>query len=170
MHQDLLAQALTLSQLDQRRPKQANLRRAVSSAYYAFFHFLASEACRTVLGTGQNAVTYRNVLARAFDHGAMKDACNSFSGGSLPRTVTKGLPPSFRIAPDLRSIAAAFVEAQERRHSADYDRSERFTRDDVIAFVQEVQLAIEKFQRLVDDESRRFFLVSLMVWKTLSKR
>lgn len=100
----------------------------------------------------------------------MKDACNSFAGGSLPKTVARGLPPGFRISSDIRSIAASFVEAQEKRHSADYDRTERFTRDDVIAFVTEVQLAIEKFELVGDDPTRRFFLISLLTWKTLSKR
>ena len=35
LHEDLLILAEHLAQLDARRPKQANLRRAVSSAYYA---------------------------------------------------------------------------------------------------------------------------------------
>lgn len=41
---DLLDQAKQLAQLDLRRPKQANLRRAVSSACYGLFHLLTSEA------------------------------------------------------------------------------------------------------------------------------
>src|SRR5208337_2257920 len=44
LHAELLDQAEQLAQLDPRRPKQANLRRAVSSAYYALFHLLAWEA------------------------------------------------------------------------------------------------------------------------------
>ena len=44
LHGDLLEQAVHLAQVDTRRPKQANLRRAVSSAYYALFHLLAAEA------------------------------------------------------------------------------------------------------------------------------
>ena len=44
LHADLLDQAEQLAQLDPRRPKQANLRRAISSAYYALFHLLAWES------------------------------------------------------------------------------------------------------------------------------
>jgi hypothetical protein len=44
VHEDLLEQAVRLAMLDVRRPKQANLRRAVSSAYYAVFHLLVDEA------------------------------------------------------------------------------------------------------------------------------
>jgi hypothetical protein len=43
LHADLLEQAGHLAQFDPTRPKQANLRRAVSSANYALFHMLASE-------------------------------------------------------------------------------------------------------------------------------
>ena len=41
---DLLAQADLLLHLEKRRPKQASLRRAVSAAYYALFHFLIEES------------------------------------------------------------------------------------------------------------------------------
>jgi hypothetical protein len=40
LHADLLEQAGNLARLDPTRPKQVNLRRAVSSAYYALFHLL----------------------------------------------------------------------------------------------------------------------------------
>ncbi|HQZ68834.1 MAG TPA: hypothetical protein PLY87_27290 [Planctomycetaceae bacterium] len=47
MHFDLLQQAESLARLDQRgAPRQANLRRAVSSTYYALFHFLVDESCK----------------------------------------------------------------------------------------------------------------------------
>lgn len=45
MHDDLLAQAEALARLDAKKPKQVNLRRAISSAYYAVFHCLVHHAC-----------------------------------------------------------------------------------------------------------------------------
>ena len=50
MYKDLLEQALRLAKLDAKKPKQANLRRAISSAYYALFHMLVNEACRVQVG------------------------------------------------------------------------------------------------------------------------
>jgi hypothetical protein len=41
---DLLAQARRLISQDPRRPRQASLRRAISTAYYALVHLLISEA------------------------------------------------------------------------------------------------------------------------------
>ena len=49
MHEDLFSQAETLAKLDVKKPKQANLRRAVSSTYYGVFHFLVHEACSVQL-------------------------------------------------------------------------------------------------------------------------
>jgi hypothetical protein len=43
-HDDLLQQSLLLVHKEPRNPKQASLRRAVSTAYYALFHLLISEA------------------------------------------------------------------------------------------------------------------------------
>ena len=41
---DLLEQARHLAKRGKKRPRQASLRRAVSTAYYALFHLLISEA------------------------------------------------------------------------------------------------------------------------------
>jgi hypothetical protein len=56
LHDDLQQQALELAGRDPRRPKQANLRRAVSASYYALFHFLVDQSCRQMLGTTNNLV------------------------------------------------------------------------------------------------------------------
>jgi hypothetical protein len=167
---DLLDQARALTKRDKTKPKQVNLRRAVSSAYYALFHFLVEESCRTILGTQNDSRAYRDVLARAFDHSSMKQACASFEGGTLPTSVLKGLPSPFLIEADLQQVAATFVEAQEKRHLADYDRSERFARKDVEGFVEQVQSAMDKYAVLSDANVRRFFLTCLLTWKTLSRR
>ena len=62
MHKDLLDQAVSLAKLDAKKPKQANLRRAVSSTYYALFHLLVDEACRIQIGTRHNQAPFRQVL------------------------------------------------------------------------------------------------------------
>src|SRR5690606_22225830 len=107
MYEDLLDQAETLIHLDRTRPKQANLRRAVSATYYALFHFLTDQATRTLMGA--HAAPYRRVLVRAFVHSDMKAACTSFAGGSLKSAVSKGLPANIAIPPEVRHIADSFV-------------------------------------------------------------
>src|SRR5262245_50068779 len=77
LHEDLLAQAAWLTTKDARRPKQASLRRAVSTAYYALFHLLVDEASRFLVG-GAKRIQLRHQLARAFEHGQMRHAASAF--------------------------------------------------------------------------------------------
>lgn len=52
---------------DGENPTQASLRRAVSTAYYALFHFLIDEAVGN-----WGVVRQRSILARSFEHSNMK--------------------------------------------------------------------------------------------------
>jgi hypothetical protein len=170
LHADLLGQARRLATLDARKPKQVNLRRSLSSAYYAIFHYLVDECCRQVVGAQHAQTSYRHVLGRAFEHATMKAACTSFAGGSLKASVVKGLPASFAIPPQIKAIALAFANAQELRHRADYDRSERFIRSDVLAFGEQIEAAIEDFAAMPATNEKKFFLICLLAWSTLTKR
>src|SRR5437879_9430564 len=104
----LIEQALHLATRDaQGRPRQDNLRRAISAAYYALFHFLVDQTCRSFVGGGPNRRALRAVLARAFDHSVMKRAATSFASGSLPARLALALPGGI-VPPELREVAAAF--------------------------------------------------------------
>lgn len=170
MHDDLLQQARNLALLDARKPKQANLRRAISAAYYSLFHYLVDQSCRLVLGTRHDQAPYRQVLGRAFEHTTMKEACRSFAGGTLKAGASKGLPPSFVVPPENVDIAALFFELQTKRHQADYDLTERFRRKDVLGLIGDVDIAIRRFQRIPSTNEKKFFLACLWAWRTLSKR
>ena len=54
-------------------PNQANVRRAVSSAYYALFHLLIRDAI-----LNWKHPSHRSRLARTFDHKRMKEASTAF--------------------------------------------------------------------------------------------
>src|SRR5271154_1505744 len=80
LHDDLLDQAEQLATREPKRPKQASLRRAVSTSYYALFHLLISEATLNWRQSSQRAA-----LGRYFQHGSMAKAsdkqkadCNSY--------------------------------------------------------------------------------------------
>jgi hypothetical protein len=170
VHKDLLEQARRLATLDVKKPKQANLRRAISAAYYAAFHLLIDEACRVQLGAQHNQAPFRQVLGRAFAHGVMKETCKSFAGGTLKKAVAKGLPTGFTIPGEIRSLADAFVDLQEKRHLADYDLTERFKRSDVLMLIIQVKNRIEDFINLPSSTEKRFFLACLWAWKDLANR
>lgn len=170
IHRDLLLQARRLARLDPKRPRQANLRRAVSSAYYALFHYLTDQACRMMIGTQLAQLPYRHVIARGFDHGTMKAACRAFSGGTLPKTIVSCLPHGFAVPPPLRNIARAFVELQEQRHSADYNLSKNFTRAEVLTLVRQVEHGLKQLDKVTDRPLKKFFLSSLWAWKGINRQ
>jgi uncharacterized protein (UPF0332 family) len=170
VHKDLLEQAVRLAKMDVTRPKQANLRRAISSTYYALFHFLVDESCRVQIGAQHNQAPFRRVLGRAFTHTVMKEACKSFSGGTLKKGVAKGLPAGFAVPAEIRDLASIFVEMQDNRHLADYDLTERFKRSEVLFLISDVERRIQDFTNPPSSNEKRFFLACLWAWKELANR
>ena len=66
LHDELLKQARELTTLDARRPRQANLRRAISSAYYALFHLLLHDDLGAKRWTRQSALSTVKRAEQAF--------------------------------------------------------------------------------------------------------
>jgi hypothetical protein len=113
-HDDLLQQAIQLVHKEQKRPRQASLRRGVSAAYYALFHLLISESV-----ANWNRHNLRPSLGRAFDHAPMKSTSyRVLSSQTFPFTGEDPL-----VVEKLRRVASAFVQLQDKRHTADYDNT-----------------------------------------------
>jgi uncharacterized protein (UPF0332 family) len=143
-HDDLLDQALHLARRDPKRPKQANLRRAVSTAYYALFHLLIADAV-----TYWRLERQRSSLARAFEHRRMKEACRRCNSPNVA----------------LRAVAEAFVELQQSRHLADYDNSRVWTKVEVMTHIATVRTAFQKWGKVKDQTDAQDFLLSLFVFE-----
>ncbi|MBI1779272.1 MAG: hypothetical protein HYR63_28400 [Proteobacteria bacterium] len=153
MDDDLIATAKRLANAStKKKPKQADLKRAVSTAYYAVFHAMARDAADLLLGVGQDrpdkawAQTYR-----ALEHGFAKNACGQVRGLGFP--------------PDICSCADAFVSLQQARHDADYDPSHRVTRAVALAAVAQAEQAIGCL-RTAPRKDRKAFAVQLLLKKT----
>jgi len=168
MHADLLQQAHDLAQVDPRRPKQANLRRAISSAYYGLYHYLVHKAGQALIGTHPERLGFRQATARAFDHGAMRSACKAFELGNWPAGIKAPLANVGSVPVPLQQICLMFKDVQ--RHSADYDLAQRFTRTDVLATVRQIESAINGFEALNEPAWKQFFLLALLIWKPISTR
>jgi hypothetical protein len=77
---DLLEQAHHLAKRDERkRPRQASLRRAISTTYYALFHLLIMEAV-----SNWRIAAQRPLLARIFEHNKKKAASGRASNAPFP--------------------------------------------------------------------------------------
>ena len=141
-HDDLLDQAEHLAKLDLRRPKQANLRRAISSAYYALFHLLISESSGLYFVNRKLSAR----MSRTHRHAEMEKASRYFAIGKLPTAFQRDREP-YSTPPDLKLVADAFVELQEARHKADYDLSSDFGRQEALSKVDSARQAFEAWER-----------------------
>jgi hypothetical protein len=162
---DLLSQARILATLDATRPKQASLRRAISTAYYALFHLLVAACVQRVTPSGVAELGPR--IARALVHWEMKDACLPISRNN-PGSILLTLLPS-ALSPELRRVAKTFVELQEARHRADYDLSATYTRVDTVEYLNQTASAFEDWKHIQNNDEAKVFLSALMFAKRWSK-
>ena len=136
---DLIQHAIFLSELNiSLEPKQVDLRRAVSAAYYGLFHLLTTEAAQNWKHEGQ-----RDRFARMFDHGRMKASSSKISSRPLPADSAEK-----PIAADLKLVADSFVKLQQARHTADYDNSRVWSRAQVWEMITEAEDAIAAWSNI----------------------
>ncbi len=146
---DLIITARQLAQLHERRPRQSDLRRAISSAYYALFHGLAEVTADRLVGatpTARQSTAWCRVY-RNLNHNEVKKACRSAGqmGGSN----------------DLLVFASCCLVLQELRHQADYDPNARFKHSFVVDRVNEAEEALAALQRVPKLEQIDFITLSL---------
>ncbi|MEM8637680.1 MAG: hypothetical protein AAGG51_02510 [Cyanobacteria bacterium P01_G01_bin.54] len=163
---DLLLQAKYLLKKEPKRPKQASLRRAASSAYYALFHLLI-DSCTRFFVKGQHNENLRKLLSRAFAHGEMKETAKSFKGGTLPEHLK--VAHSCTISSALQEIAEIFCDAQEVRHLADYDLARTLTRLQVKDLIDRVENAFRQWESVRKTPEGPVFMVALFAGKRLKR-
>ncbi len=153
LHNELLAQAWHLAKKEPKHPLQASLRRAVSAAYYAVFHLLVDAGGRSL--TDSTDVKLRHQLQRAYNHAAMKTVCQNLH--TLIPLMTQPLEPQ------LRDVARTFVDLQQARHDADYDRSVTFIRTDVLQKIALANSAFSNWKAIHSNQNARVFLAALLL-------
>lgn len=141
MDDRLIQVAQELSKRTGYRPREAFMRRAVSTAYYAMFHALA-QLCADELIGGKHARTVAwNRVYRALDHKLAKAMLQSKEATNL--------------SPAIAAFGRAFAVLQERRHQADYDPMPfRYYFNETAALIELAHSAIRDLDGLGSDERR----------------
>ncbi len=132
------------------RPRQSDLRRAVSTAYYALFHCLALRCADLLVGgPGANrSQSAWNQTYRALQHGFARQRCQHPNISDFPATI--------------RYFADVFVDTQRQRHLADYDPDWTFAKAKVIQLIDLAEDAILGFLQ-VPARDRRAFTVYVLL-------
>lgn len=153
---ELLELAQALASLHPEKPHQSSLRRAVSTAYYAIFHLLISEAT-----SNWARPELRASLGRCFDHGPMKSAAES-QAAQINLALKTGSVSVTEADQDLLTVANAFVQAQQRRIDADYNLAKEWVPSEVAAHIGSVNEAFQAWGRIAEDAKAQVFLVSML--------
>lgn len=153
-HQHLLNRAQRSLPSGPGAPRQADLRRGVSDAYYALFHRLTEAvALQTLRKVDQVAVQQ---FRRTLSHRNLVSACEKLVTG-------KGLPPKplsiqAMRSPSVRSVAQSFFDLQQARHDADYDHADAFDAKRLAEALETAKRAIETIDSTRNDPAMCAFL------------
>lgn len=138
------------------------VRRSISSSYYALFHFLLEEAARRIIGSQSGLLRRRRIFIRTFSHSGIKRA--------LDKVRTTNIDPNaaeFLRAPTdaggesatprfARTMANTFLDALSKRHDADYDLNKALSGEDARLVQARVERAIESWRSANSPGDRDF--------------
>ena len=155
MQDDLLDIAGRLAQLEDGKPRQASLRRAISTAYYALFHALA-RLCADELVKYGNPWDVYSPIYRTMDHSRAKQVFRQISG---------------RRGTHITVIGETFILLQEYRHWADYDpspfalgRTKGVGRYETLDLIEQARRAIIQIESLAPED--RLFIATQLIART----
>lgn len=132
------------------RPRQAELRRAISAAYYALFHALC-HCCADALAGATAASRSRPgwlLVYRSLEHTTARSRLSN-------RSEMTAFPP------EIRYFGARFADLQRQRHWADYNPALAFSRRQVILFIGRAEQALDGLEQCAPADRRELSLYVL---------
>lgn len=140
---DLITTARDLVPTRPGAPRESNLRRALSTAYYALFHCLASTCADTLIGTSVRNSAAWNRTYRALNHGTARNQCSRADVAAFPAST-------------IGVFADAFANMQDERHQADYAPDGKPCKSQVVQLIGEAEDAILALERETLQTRRAF--------------
>lgn len=118
------------------RLRQAELRRAMSTAYYAMFFEIRANYADFLVGASQHA---RSSIAwdqafRTLDHGPLASAAQKLQNLDMD--------------PKLLAFFEAFAEAKQKREDADYSLAHDVDESDVLSSISTIAAALRTYRRV----------------------
>ena len=149
-----IASALELVQTDTRgRPRETDLRRAVSTTYYALFHAIAICCANTLVGgsSSNRSESAWIQVYRAVEHRTARVRCEN-------QQVMQRFPA------EIQGFARLFVELQIARHEADYNPNPEFEfyKSAVLQNIVDPEYQLDRFSAAPIRDRRAFAVHVLM--------
>lgn len=127
-----------------KRPSQSEIRRSISSSYYAVFHALARTCANSLVGRtpSQRPNKAWVEVYRGLNHSVCKKACEQANTVAFPTCI--------------HEFADAFHQLQEHRHKADYDPDVRFSKADAETWFEIARLSISNLRSANNSDKKAF--------------
>ena len=128
------------------RPLQEELKRAVSTGYYALFLHLCEAAANLMVGTIRPDPARRVAwqrMYRVLQHGATRNKCQNLNEVQ-------------RFSAGIQEFASLLPRMQDARHDADYDPFSKYSRQEVLDIVAEAYRVISVFDATPRQERLHF--------------
>jgi uncharacterized protein (UPF0332 family) len=141
-------------------PRQVDVRRAISSAYYGVFHATVTAAADEFVGKTKRSTSNYALVYRSIDHRRVREVCLEIQK-QTPSSKFLRYVPQNGFGPNLREFCTALVELQEKRHSADYDPSIRVKTSDALIAIGMAKSALLRYGG-AGPPARKAFLALLL--------
>jgi len=142
------------------RPRQADMRRAISAAYYAIFHAIVTAATDEFVGVTNRDESRYGLVHRSVDHAWLRRLCEEVQK-TTPSSKFRRYAPPAGFGANIVSLAATVEELQEKRHAADYDVMIRMNRSDAVVAIAAARAAISRFEKASQLERLAFLSLVL---------
>jgi uncharacterized protein (UPF0332 family) len=143
------------------QPRNTELKRAVSTAYYAVFHSLLWAIAETFVPAKLSLWKSRVLFYRALDHRKARDRCKRLGQKPL-QSEEVGFFKFKSFSDELRLFANHFVRLQELRHRCDYDPEFKISKGEAQQAIQDARVAISSLHRSASRDERSLFLAYLL--------
>jgi uncharacterized protein (UPF0332 family) len=149
--EELLTQARQLAG----QSTQADLRRAISAAYYGLLHLILTAAADIVVGPDRRDAPYYSLVYRSVDHKQLQTVSKRLSGSKPdPAAPVEGFGPIADVARLARNLL-------ELRHRADYDPQYTCDTSEASGAISDARLAIDQFKASTPDQQQAFLMLLL---------
>jgi hypothetical protein len=137
------------------RGGQADLRRAISAAYYGLFHFALTEAADMAIGTADRSSARYSLVYRSVDHSRLRQLSAQLTN---PQNLPLVPPGGFGRVADFARVAG---NLHELRNRADYDPSPEYTVDEAMTAISNAREAVAWFQQGTNEQQQAFLTLLL---------
>jgi hypothetical protein len=158
----LFEQANKLITIQVGPPRQVDIRRAISAAYYATFHATITAAADQFIGATYRDTSRYGLVCRSVSHAWLRDLCREVQKPTLSNRFKPHAPGKGFGANITAAFAAAVVELQEKRHAADYDVMIRMNKSDAVLAISTAKAALRRFDKT--SKARRLAYLSVLLF------